>query len=79
MKKSLAFDIGGTKIYSTIIDETGKIVAEIDKFSTPKTLDEIKTLLKTQITKYENDVDIISIATAGAVNNENTRVIDKQI
>ena len=54
MKKALAFDIGGTKIYSTVIDETGKIVSEIDKFSTPKTLDEIKTLLKTQIAKYEN-------------------------
>ena len=67
MKKALAFDIGGTKIYSTIVDETGKIVSEIDKFSTPKTLDEIKSLLKTQITKYENDVDVIAIATAGAV------------
>lgn len=75
MKKALAFDIGGTKIYSTIVDETGKIVSEIDKFSTPKTLDEIKTLLKTQIAKYENIVDIIAIATAGAVNNENSRVL----
>lgn len=75
MKKALAFDIGGTKIYSTIIDETGKIVGEIDKFSTPKTLDEIKSVLKTQITKYEQEVDIIAIATAGAVNNENTSVI----
>ena len=75
MKKALAFDIGGTKIYSTVIDETGKIISEIDKFSTPKTLDEIKATLKTQIAKYENTVDIIAIATAGAVNNENTRVL----
>ena len=75
MKKALAFDIGGTKIYSTIIDETGKVVAEIDKFSTPKSLDEIKSLLKTQITKFENEVDVIAIATAGAVNNENTKVL----
>ena len=75
MKKALAFDIGGTKIYSTIIDETGKIVSEIDKFSTPKNLDEIKELLKKQISKYENSVDIIAIATAGAVNNENTKVL----
>ena len=37
MKKALAFDIGGTKIYSTIIDENGNIMAEIDKFHTPKT------------------------------------------
>ena len=75
MKKALAFDIGGTKIYSTIVDETGKVVSEIDKFLTPKTLDEIKYLLKTQIAKYENEVDIVAIATAGAVNNENTRVL----
>ena len=75
MKKALAFDIGGTKIYSTVVDETGKVVSEIDKFSTPKSLDEIKSLLKTQIAKYENEVDVIAIATAGAVNNENTRVL----
>lgn len=75
MKKALAFDIGGTKIYSTIVDETGRIVAEIEKFSTPKSLDEIKTLLKTQIAKYENDVDVIAIATAGAVDNTNSRVL----
>ena len=75
MKKALAFDIGGTKIYSTIIDETGNIISEIDKFATPKTLDEIKQLLKTQIEKHETEVDIIAIATAGAVNNENNRVL----
>ena len=75
MKKALAFDIGGTKIYSTVVDETGKVVSEIDKFSTPKSLDEIKSLLKTQIAKYENEVDVVAIATAGAVNNENTRVL----
>ena len=75
MRKALAFDIGGTKIYSTIVDETGKIVADIDKFSTPKTLDGIKKVLKEQISKYENKVDVIAIATAGAVNNSNTAVI----
>ena len=36
MKKALAFDIGGTKIYSTIIDETGKIISEINKFQRQK-------------------------------------------
>ena len=72
MKKALAFDIGGTKIYSTIIDETGNIIEEIEKFSTPKTIDGIKEVLKKQIFKYENNVDVIAISTAGAVNNENT-------
>ena len=75
MKKALAFDIGGTKIYSTVVDETGNILQKIDKFPTPKTIDEIKSVLKKQITKFENDVDIIAIATAGTVNNENTGVI----
>lgn len=75
MKKALAFDIGGTKIYSTIIDEEGKILSEIEKFSTPKTLDEIKKVLSNQIEKFEKDIDIIAIATAGAVNTANTAVI----
>ncbi len=75
MKKALAFDIGGTKVYSALVDETGKIVSEIDKFSTPKTLNGIKELLKEQISKYENEVDIIAIATAGAVDNTNSRVL----
>lgn len=51
MKKALAFDIGGTKIYSTIIDENGNIIEEIEKFSTPKTIDGIKKVLKN---KYLN-------------------------
>ena len=75
MKKALAFDIGGTKIYSTIIDETGSIIGTIDKFSTPKTLDKIESILKEQIQKFENDIDVVAVATAGAVNNENTGVI----
>lgn len=74
-KKALAIDVGGTKIYYTIIDENGKILDEIQKHSTPKNLDELKNLFTTIIPKYENDVDAIAIATAGAVNNENSKVI----
>src|SRR5574344_117583 len=75
MKKALTFDIGGTKISCTIIDETGKVVGDIEKFSTPKTIDGIKDIIKKSIEKYEHEVDTIGIATAGAVNNENTAVI----
>lgn len=75
MLKALAFDIGGTKIYSTIVDESGKILYEPVKFSTPKTIDEIKNVLASQIKEHEGEVDVIAIATAGAVNNENTAVI----
>lgn len=75
MLKALAFDIGGTKIYSTIIDESGKIEYEPVKMSTPKTIDGIKDALKSQIKEHEDEVDVIAIATAGAVNNENTAVI----
>lgn len=75
VKKALAFDIGGTKIYHTIIDDKGNIIGEIEKHSTPKDLDELKNLLKSTIVKHESEVDAIAIATAGAVNNENNKVI----
>ena len=75
MKKALAFDIGGTKIYSAIIDETGNIISEIEKFSTPKTLEGIKELLKNEIAKHENAIDIVAIATAGAIDNDNKKVL----
>ena len=75
MKKALAFDIGGTKIYSTIIDENGNITAEIDKFHTPKTIEGIVSILKEQIQKLEDSVDAIAISTAGGVNLENTAVL----
>ena len=78
MKKALAIDIGGTKIYHTIIDENGNILGEIEKHLTPKNFDELKNLLKATILKYENEVDAIGIATAGAVNNENLRVISSK-
>lgn len=75
MKKALAIDVGGTKIYNTIIDESGKIVGEIEKRPTPKTFKEIKTVFNDVISKYEDDVDIIAFATCGAVNNENTGIL----
>lgn len=75
MKKALAIDVGGTKIYNTIVNKNGEIIGEIEKRPTPKTFDQIKFVLKDIISRYENDVDIIAFATAGAVNNENTRVI----
>lgn len=75
MLKALAFDIGGTKIYSTVIDESGKLLYEPIRFSTPKDIDGIKNVLKSQIKEHEDEVDVIAIATAGAVNNENNAVI----
>lgn len=75
MKKVLAFDIGGTKIYSTIVNEQGNIISPVEKFTTPKTISGLETILKNHIIKYEDMVDVIAIATAGAVNNENTAVI----
>ena len=73
MKKALAFDIGGTKIYYTVINENGEVIGEINKNSTPKTLDGIVEILKKGISE-NNDVDAVAIATAGTVNNENTGV-----
>lgn len=74
-RKALAIDVGGTKIYHTVVDDKGNIVGDVKKHSTPKTIEEFKQLFKTIFSEFENEVDVIAIATAGAVNNENTRVI----
>ena len=58
MRKALAIDVGGTKVYNTIVNENGEIVADVEKNPTPKTFDEIKTLFKKIITKYESEVDV---------------------
>ena len=58
MRKALAIDVGGTKIYNAIIDENGKILSEIEKHSTPKSFDEIKKVFKEIISKHENGADV---------------------
>ncbi len=75
MKKALGIDLGGTKIAVAIVDEKGNIIGNTERFATPKTKKEIVEILKTITSKYENEVDFFALATAGAVNNENTRVI----
>lgn len=75
MKKALAIDVGGTKIYNAIIDEKGKILTDVEKHQTPKTFEEIETTFKSIIEKYENDVDTIAFSTCGAVNNQNTGIV----
>lgn len=75
MKKVLAFDIGGTKIAYTIIDENGNFINEIIKVTTPKTSAGIYDLLKTVIKGSEDEIDGVAIATAGAINNDNNKII----
>lgn len=75
MKKALALDVGGTKIYNAIINEYGEIISEIEKHSTPKTFDEIKATFIEIIKKYENSVDVIAFSTCGAVNNQHTGIL----
>lgn len=75
MKKALALDVGGTKIYNAIINENGEIISEIEKHATPKTFDEIKKTFREIIKKHENDVDVIAFSTCGAVNNQNSKIL----
>jgi len=75
MKKALALDIGGTKIYSAIIDELGNILSEVQKHSTDKTLESLHSTIRKIIAEYENEVDVIAIATAGAVANDNKKIL----
>lgn len=75
MKKALSFDVGGTKIYSAIINDKGKIISEIEKHSTPKSFDEIKSLFEQIIKKYKDEVDVVAFSTCGAVNKENSGIL----
>jgi len=75
MRQALGIDIGGTKIFSAVIDQNGNIVSDVEKFSTPKTYDEIKSLFSNIINKHEKDVDIIAFSTCGAVNNTNDAIL----
>lgn len=75
MKKALAIDVGGTKIYNAIVDETGKIVGKVEKHSTPKNYCDIISTFKTIIDKYQERVDVVAFSTCGAVNKENTKIL----
>ena len=74
MTKILSFDIGGTKIAYAVIDENGKFLSEIMKEQTPKTSAEIYNLLKSIVKKYEDNIDGVAVATAGAVNHDGTKI-----
>lgn len=74
-KKALAIDVGGTKIYSTIINQNGEIIGEVEKHHTPKTFQEIKSLFEEIIKRHEDEVDVIAFATCGAVNNNNDGIL----
>ena len=75
MKKALAIDIGGTKTSYCIIDSNGNITSDINKIKTEKTVANIIENLKKIISNNEAYVDCIAIATAGAVNLQNNKVI----
>lgn len=75
MRKALAIDVGGTKIYNAVINENGEIISEIEKHSTPKTFEEIKQTFIDIIKKNEKDVDVVAFSTCGAVNNQNTEIL----
>lgn len=75
MRKALAIDVGGTKIYNTIVNEKGEICGEIEKCPTPKTFEAIRMVFEDIVSRYENEVDVIAFATCGAVNNSNTGIL----
>ena len=75
MKRALAIDVGGTKIYSAIVNVNGEIVSDVEKTPTPKNYEDIISTFKSIISKHENEVDVIAFSTCGAVNNENTRIL----
>lgn len=75
MKKALAIDVGGTKIYSAVINKNGEIISEIEKNPTPETFEEIKSLFELIIKKHEREIDVVAFSTCGAVNNQNDGIL----
>lgn len=74
MKKILGIDVGGTKIIYAVLNEKGDFLTDIKKISTSKQIDDLVGQFRTIINEYENQIDIVAFATAGAVNLNNTRV-----
>ena len=75
MRKALGIDVGGTKIYSAVIDNKGNFVTEVEKHSTPRDLDKIREIFLSVIAKYDSEIDAIAFSTAGACNNAHTGIL----
>lgn len=73
--KALGIDIGGTKISYALINYNGEICGNVTKISTPKTTQEIVSQLQNIIKDFDKEAEFVAIATAGAVNRENTAII----
>lgn len=74
-KLALAIDVGGTKIYSAVINEKGEFLSDVQKRPTPKTFQEIESAFRDIIKSFEDSVDVIAFSTCGAVNNSNDRIL----
>ena len=74
-KKILAFDIGGTKIAYSLIDEKGCLCSEVTKISTPRDSAEILATLKRVVSGFEDQIEAVAVATAGEVSKDNDRII----
>lgn len=74
-KTALGIDIGGTKIYAAIVNKNGEILTPPAKYNTPKTVEDIKETLSKIIAERSNSASVVALATAGAVNNDNTKIL----
>ena len=74
--QSIGIDIGGTKIYAGVV-ENGEIISDVVAHKTPKTCDEIKSIILEIVETFTKQYKIsnVGIATAGAVNIDNSGVI----
>ena len=76
MEKIVGIDIGGTKISGAVI-ENGEIVSDIIVEKTPFCTKEILEIAFNIVEKFktQQQISAIAIASAGAANNDNTRII----
>ncbi len=74
--KILSFDIGGTKIAYAFVDESGKLLSEVKKETTPVDAHLLEQNLRKIITEYEGVIDRVAFSTAGTVDKANKRVLE---
>ena len=75
LNRILAFDVGGTKIAHAIVSREGKIITPVEKAMTPPTAAATEALFSQVIAQYEREIDAVAFSTAGAVDNQNKKII----
>ena len=74
INKILSFDIGGTKIAYAILDRNGNFLSDVIQHQTPAAPGAVDKILKSVVKRYDNQIDVVAVSTAGTVDTTNSFV-----